>query len=151
MTILLILLGFAAGASEAVRLRMRTQELTVFSDALAALKSAAAYTSGDLRTLLDLCTENLFLRSVMRDKDPMQAWKAAAADFFTNTADKILACEFINGYGRADLNGLLAYITLFEERTAVQLHRAEKAVETKSKLYTVLGLFSGVVTALLLV
>lgn len=49
--------GLSAGLSESMRLKARERELWVFSDALAALKSAAAYTAGDLYALLALCRE----------------------------------------------------------------------------------------------
>lgn len=151
MTLLLILCGLAAGLSESARLRMRSRELTVFADALHAIKSAAAYTSGDIGALLELCADNAFLQSIERLKDPIEAWKAAAERYFSHAADKALAREFIGGYGRTDLNGLLSYISLYEERVHVQLQKAEKAVEAKGKLYAVLGLFSGTAAALLLI
>ena len=51
--------GLSAGLSETMRLKSRERELRVFADALAALKSAAAYTAGDLYALLALCRETL--------------------------------------------------------------------------------------------
>ena len=151
MTLLLILCGLAAGLSESIRLRMRSRELAVFADALQAIKSAAAYTSGDLNALLELCADNDFLQSIERQEDPIEAWKTAAEHFFSHAADKALAREFIGGYGRTDLSGLLAYISLYEERVNAQLQKAEQAVEAKGKLYAVLGLFSGTAAALLLI
>ena len=149
--ILLVVCGLSAGLSESMRLKARERELWVFSDALAALKSAAAYTAGDLYALLALCRENAFLRRVRCDGDLHGAWAAAARDFFTRQADRDLALAFLDGYGKTDLEGQLAYISLFEARTAQALEAARRDVSSKSRLYTMLGFFSGTVTALILI
>lgn len=99
-----------------MRLKSRERELRVFADVLAALKSAAAYTAGDLYALLALCRENAFLHLVQPDADLYGAWEQAARAFFTRRGDAELACAFIRGYGKTDLEGQLAYIGLFEAR-----------------------------------
>lgn len=151
MALLIILCGLTAGLAEGTKLRMRSRELAVLSDALSAMKSAAEYTAGDLSALLQMCGENAFLQHVSVKDDPVWAWKAAASDFFTNASDKVFAERFIDGYGKTDLDGLLAYIALYEEKTARRLKQAEGAVTAKCKLYAVLGFFFGTATALLLI
>lgn len=151
MTFLLILCGFAAGLSEAARLRMRRRELVVFADALSILKSAVEYTAGDLRSLLRIAGENAFLERICTGDDPVRAWRDAAQAFFTNTSDRDFAENFAGGFGKTDLNGLLSYITLYEEKTARLLRQAEAAAESKCRLYTMLGLFSGTAAAMLLI
>ena len=66
-------------------------------------------------------------------------------------ADRDLALAFLDGYGKTDLEGQLAYISLFEARTAQALEAARRDVSSKSRLYTMLGFFSGTVTALILI
>ena len=149
--VLLVVCGLSAGLSETMRLKSRERELQVFADALAALKSAAAYTAGDLYALLALCRENAFLQLVQPSADLYGAWEQAARAFFTRRDDAELACAFIRGYGKTDLEGQLAYIALFEARAAEALAAARRDVSAKSKLYTMLGLFSGTVTALILI
>ena len=106
--VLLVVCGLSAGLSETMRLKSRERELRVFADALAALKSAAAYTAGDLYALLALCRENAFLQLVQPDADLYGAWEQAARAFFTRRGDAELACAFIRGYGKTDLEGQLA-------------------------------------------
>lgn len=149
--VLLVVCGLSAGLSETMRLKSRERELQVFADALAALKSAAAYTAGDLYALLALCRENAFLQLIQPGADLYGAWEQAARAFFTRRGDTELACAFIRGYGKTDLEGQLAYIALFEARAAEALAAARRDVSAKSKLYTMLGLFSGTVTALILI
>lgn len=143
--------GLAAGLQQAMRLRMRERELSAFSGALAALKSAAAYTAGDLSALLSLCRDDPFLGRIHPEGDIQEAWRKAAKGFFSYSADCETADAFIAGYGQTDLAGLLSYITLFESRTKIQLQEAQQNAASKCKLYTVLGLFTGTVTALLLI
>lgn len=149
--LLLIACGLGAGLFEAMRLRARERELRVFADALAALKSAAAYTSGDLYALLELCEDNDFLRLVRRDMEPYDAWTQASRMFFTRQADRALADAFLRGFGKTDLEGQLAYMQLFETRTSEALEVARQDVRLKCRLYTMLGLFSGTVLALILI
>lgn len=130
---------------------MRERELIVFQSALASLKSAAAYTGGDLYALLSMCRENAFLAEIPQGMDIPMGWKSAAERFFSCSKDRAIAEGFINGYGRTDLSGLLSYITLFETRVQAVLDEARQDVTSKCKLYTMLGLFTGTVTALLLV
>ena len=134
-----------------MRLKTREKELVVFRDALAALKSAAAYTAGDLCALLALCGDNAFLRQIRRDRDLIAAWEQTAQRFFTCSADRALAVAFIRGYGKTDLEGQLAYMTLFETRVQAALQEAKQNIASKCKLYTALGLFSGTAAALVLI
>ena len=143
--------ALTAGLSESMRLKTRERELAVLEDALASLKSAAAYTAGDLYALLSLCSENAFLRLVRRDGALLPAWEQAAQRFFTYRADRELASAFIRGYGKTDLEGQLAYITLFETRTQAALRDAKANSASKCKLYVALGMFSGTAAALILI
>lgn len=146
-----MIFGLSAGLSESMRLKMREKELSVFLDALVSLKSAAAYTAGDLYTLLELCRENAFLAQIGKEADIRAAWVKASDRFFTRRADRETATAFIQGYGKTDLAGQLAYIGLFETRVQAALQAARREAEAKCKLYTMLGLFSGTVTALILI
>ena len=79
--ILIVLCAATAGSSVSARLKMREKELSIFLEALFALKNAAAYTAGDLYALLSLCRENAFLGRVWvlsENMDCTAAFKAAA-------------------------------------------------------------------------
>lgn len=134
-----------------MRFKMRERELIVFQNALEALKNTAAYTSGDLYALLDLCRENDFLKKIPKETDIVKAWQDVSADFFSNAKDCTLAQTFIRGYGKTDLSGVLAYISLFQTRVQEAMCEAKQDVAVKCKLSTALGLFSGTVTALILI
>ena len=98
---------------------MREKELNIFLEALFALKNAAAYTAGDLYALLSLCRENAFLGRVWvlsENMDCTAAFKAAAHAFFTYRGDEALCAAFIDGFGKTDLDGQVAYFALHEGR-----------------------------------
>ena len=147
---ILLLASLSAGLTETLRLRARERELAVFGDALAMLKSAAAYTAEDLRGLLRLCGENAFLGTVRLDGPLPETWRAASKAFFTFSRDRVLSETFLEGYGKSDLEGQIAYITLFEDRAAAALEEARLAAREKGKLYSALGLFLGSAAALIM-
>ena len=147
---LLILCGTAAGALESTRLRLRVRELTVFCDAVHLLHSCAAYTAGDLRALIAMGQSNLFLQKIDREKDPVSGWNDRAGNFFSHKADVLFAVELIDGFGRTDLDGLLGYLALFAHRAEGVLKTAEQDAAAKCRLFSVLGFFTGVSAALLL-
>lgn len=134
-----------------MRLKTRERELSVFLDGILMLKSAAAYTAGDLYALLALCRSNAFLALVPPEPDVRAAWSRAAGRFFTRRADCALAESFLEGFGKTDLEGQLAYMALFEEKTRAALEAARADSRSKCRLYAMLGFFSGTVAALLLV
>ena len=151
LTFLTVLCGLAIGSGESARLRMRKRELSSLLDAFSMLKSAVEYTAGDAAYLLYLCRDNPFVAHMPQNTDPPSAWRSAAKRFFTFTADRHFAENFMDGFGRDDLHGVLAYISLYEQKTKQRLLCAEKDVETKCRLYTVLGLCTGTAAALLLI
>ena len=132
---------------------MREKELNIFLEALFALKNAAAYTAGDLYALLSLCRENAFLGRVWvlsESMDCTAAFKAAAHAFFTYRGDEALCAAFIDGFGKTDLDGQMAYFALHEGRVRSALLAAEQSLAQKGRLCVALGLFVGVSAALIL-
>ena len=151
--ILIVLCAVTAGSSVSARLKMREKELNIFLEALFALKNAAAYTAGDLYALLSLCRENAFLRRVWvlsENMDCTAAFKAAAHAFFTYRGDEALCAAFIDGFGKTDLDGQMAYFALHEGRVRSALLAAEQSLAQKGRLCVALGLFVGVSAALIL-
>lgn len=130
---------------------MRINELSSFCEALAAIKRAAAYTTGDMHSVLRSCRENQLIGRMSLEGDPVEAWIHAVKHFFSDADDIIAASEFILGYGRNDLSGLISYIEYYEKITENKLRAAEAEARTKGRLYTVLGLFCSSVIVLLLV
>ena len=126
------------------------RELTVFCDAVHLLHSCAAYTAGDLRTLIAMGQSNLFLQKIDRKKDPVSGWSERAERFFTRKADAHFANELMEGFGKTDLNGLLSHLELFARRAEAVLKTAEQEAAAKCRLFSVLGFFTGVSAALLL-
>ena len=116
---------------------MREKELNIFLEALFALKNAAAYTAGDLYALLSLCRENAFLRRVWvlsENMDCTAAFKAAAHAFFTYRGDEALCAAFIDGFGKTDLDGQMAYFALHEGRVRNALLAAGQSLAQKGRL-----------------
>jgi len=81
----------------------------------------------------------------------VEAWIHAVKRFFSDADDITAASEFILGYGRNDLSGLISYIEYYEKITENKLRAAEAEARTKGRLYTVLGLFCSFVIVLLLI
>ena len=82
---------------------MRINELSSFCEALAAIKRAAAYTTGDMHSVLRSCRENQLIGRMSLEGDPVEAWIHAVKHFFSDVDDITAASEFILGYGRNDL------------------------------------------------
>lgn len=150
MVLLLIFSGFCIGSLQASRLRSRVRELEVFQGAVLSIKSSAAYTLGDLPTVLTHCRDNAFLALIAEKGDPVQSWAEVSRQYFTYPADRTLAADFLSGFGKTDLAGLLSYIALYESRIERALENARQAASAKCRLYTVLGLFTGTAAALVL-
>lgn len=148
---MIIVAGLFAGSFEAMRLKMRVNELTVLLDAIRSIKAAAVYTSGELKTVIDMNRDNEFLQIVGTLPEPISAWNSASDSFFQDNDDASLAKAFIAGYGKSDLDGLLSHIAMFEEKAEAHLRRAEEAATSKCRICTVLGLFLGIVTAIVVI
>ena len=151
MAILILVCGISTGLCESVKLHRRVRALSVFLDAVSSIKQAAGYTLGDIASLITLCNENAFLMLVDAKLDLPMAWKLACERYFADSADKALALEFMRNFGKTDISGLVSYLVLFESKTERQLRKAEESMQQKSKLYIVLGFFSGTAAALLLI
>ena len=82
--------------------------------------------------------------------DCTAAFKAAAHAFFTYRGDEALCAAFIDGFGKTDLDGQMAYFALHEGRVRSALLAAEQSLAQKGRLCVALGLFVGVSAALIL-
>lgn len=149
--ILLIFCSTAIGAAESYRLLTRVQELRIFHEALSSIKRAVLYTAGDLKTLLRLCEANRFVRNTVSDADPIYAWETSAKSFFTKSTDVETAIQFIEGFGKTDLGGMLSYIEYYEQITERSLNEAERDFASKGKMNIVVGLFFGTAIGFLLI
>lgn len=132
---------------------MRERELNIFLEALFALKNAAAYTAGDLYALLSLCRENAFLGRVWALSENMDCTRRLKRrrEHFLHTAGMSQLCAaFIDGFGKTDLDGQMAYFALHEGRVRSALLAAEQSLAQKGRLCVALGLFVGVSAALIL-
>lgn len=130
---------------------MRIRELDIFCDALAAIKRAAAYTAGDLRSVFVRCSDNTFISRISAEGDLIEEWCRNADLFFTKTEDRQLARKFIAGYGKGDLDELISYIEYHEILAGEKRRKAVAEFDTKGKLYTALGIFISTAAVLLLI
>ena len=65
--------------------------------------------------------------------------------------DKRLLTEFFSGLGMGDLQSTVALCENYREIVAKRAADAEKNAEEKSRLYSLLGLFSGIFLAIILI
>lgn len=65
--------------------------------------------------------------------------------------DKSLIIEFGRLLGTADIDGELSHIGLYKELIETNIDNSKEELNQKSKLFKLLGLFSGIAAALLII
>ena len=157
--ILLVVCGTLCGLYAGDKLKAR---LCFFEDYLCFLvrvKSGIRYTASELDEILSLETKNQTLREMLRrarrgiegGEVPEMAWRLAVDGASSNREDKSLLYAFGDDYGTLDADGELNRLTLHEE--LVRQHRGVLYEEwkTKRRLYRIVGMFAGILTAVILI
>lgn len=155
---MLISAGFLAGFMESHRLAVRVEKLEAFLRFLTAAKAEIRYSSMPVESIVRRHGEGLSFFGGIREGssggDWSGAWseavsKRAASEGFSR-ADVELLQGFGAGFGASDTDGQLSHFSLYEDLTATALSAAREERGRKSKLYQMLGIFSGMAAAILL-
>lgn len=101
-------------------------------------------------TFLEVC------RSALRGGHSVQqalveALHTGSANLYFNDRDRDLLADFFAKLGTSDLEGQINNCLYFKNQLEEQLREAKTSYEQKHKLYVFLGLFSGLVFALVII
>lgn len=155
--LLLILTSSATGFLEAYKLRLRVESLEHFLQFVLSIQTEIQFSAFPVRQLiarhrnemkiLQLCDE-----LCSQGEEFPTAWKRAAAQgtrgIGLSKKEIRLMTEFGSGLGSSDMAGQRSHCELTTQLLRVQLEEARKEQAKKSKLYAMLGIFSGTAMAL---
>lgn len=145
--LLVMFSGLFLGLWGAFRLGRRERLLTEWKKLMAELRMEMVYSSRPLAQMLGEKTGFPFCRLAAREPnflfDPTAAMEEAGKALFSSKEDLELYLGFVRGLGTSDTKGQLDHIGLYEAMLAQHLEEAREQKTLKSRLYVVLGLFSG--------
>lgn len=158
--VLFIIATTYIGCAMSGTLTARKQFLQQFITFLNTLKTYIRFNSGEIRELVISCADSKPLEPIRAtventpDKQFSQVWQQAVAAIPTSTGlskeDKQLLLEFGSALGTTDVEGQINHIDLYSTLFQTALDDAIDNYVKKSKLYKMLGLFSGTATALMI-
>lgn len=156
--IMLVVCGALAGLYAAGRFRDRVKLCEQYLIFLNRAKTALGYTAPGVRELLEPDIDAPQLSPVMRDAaelmdDGMEfrdAWISAVGINVQDSSDRELICRFGESFGTSNISGELNKLSLHMELVKEHLDMMKEELKTKRKLYRIVGMFGGVLTAVLL-
>lgn len=152
-------MGTLAGYMESRKLYIRVEQLEAFLRFLSAAQTEIRFAALPVEEIVQRhCNDVDFLKLCSREcnkgKSFLSAWEEGVrlgtkGCGFTKS-DMSLFYRFGEGFGASDTEGQLCHCNLYSELIGVNLKNARDEKQRKSKLYQVLGVFSGIAAALLL-
>jgi len=157
--LILIAVGTLVGYVESHRLAMRVKQLEAFLRFLSAAQTEIRFAAlpveqivqrhGGEMEFLKICGERCKSGGSF-----LSAWdfgiRSGTKDSGFLAGDINLLQGFGNGFGASDMEGQLSHCALYSDLINESLKNAREEKNRKSKLYQILGIFSGMATALLL-
>lgn len=143
--ILIVITGTAAGLNLSGKLKKRTIALKWYFLAINKIADKIGGTGAELYDIIN---------TICGSTDYLVLKKPFAVDLkntYLNTADRQAAEEFFAELGMGDSESQIKRCKIYANIFAQRLEAAEKEYNEKSKLYKMLGLFSGLSLAILLV
>ncbi len=155
--VLIIAFFFSAGVYLSLRLKNRYEFLSLFREFLSSLKTNIRYNGGEIFELIErsmpLAIVEYFKSENYSGMDIY--WDRCIKNIPKNAAlkreDISLIAEFGKTLGTTDIEGQLNHIELYKELISSNINNSIEEIKQKSKLYKMLGLFSGIAAALLLI
>lgn len=157
--LILIAAGTLAGYVESHKLTERVRQLEAFLRFLSAAQTEIRFSGLPVERIVQRHgTELEFLRicgeTCAQGGFFTSAWQAGVARGTKGrgllSEDVALLNGFGEGFGASDVDGQLAHCALYTQLIGERLKNAREEKEKKSKLYQMLGIFSGMVAALVL-
>ena len=145
--IILLILSFTMlGFYMSYKLRKRKTDISDILLFLNKLSTAIRYRTADIYTLINECTQGCLL-SLNDQKDLITAVDKLAI----NKDEQRLLRAFFKEFGKSDIDGELSRIEYYKHIFTEQYEAAKSEIESKSKLYKMSGLFSGLAFAVILI
>ncbi len=160
--LLLIVSSSLGGYYLSLRLKNRSEFLRDFIAFLKSLKIQLRYTSGDIFSVLPMCSDSKILKSVLmnisenRDENSLsEIWENSFAEISKQNGlkkgDVKALADFGLNLGTTDTQGQLSHIDLYTEIFLKALDNATEELKNKGKLYKTMGFFLGVSVSLMIV
>lgn len=154
--VMIVICCFGAGYYFSLRLKSRYEFLSSFKDFLSALEINMRYKNTEIFSLIKISSPDL-IKSVFKEKndsDFQLYWSNCVAEIPKSYAlkeeDYNLLYEFGKLLGTTDTDGQINHINLYQELINTNIDNSLSELKSKSKLFKLLGLFSGLTIALLL-
>lgn len=140
--ILTVGVGGAAGARAAGRLRSRYKKLLSHYIYIGEI-------SDQMRIGVGL--EEIFKSSSANGLIQADGYEVTVDGTDLNTEDRLLITRFFSELGMTDLEAGISRCTVYRELIYKRVCDAEQEMKSKSRLYSMLGLFFGLLTAILFI
>ena len=155
--VLLVLSTTFCGFMLSVRLKSRCKFLLAFQDFLCTLETNIRYNTDDIIRLIEKSAINPMLSvfSGTKHSDFSNYWQKAITSIpqsYGLKNDDITVLEnFGKALGTTDVEGQLNHIELYKNILNSQLIKSKEEYKEKSKLYKVLGFFTGSIIAIMFI
>ncbi len=155
--IFIVLTFFGIGYYLSLRLKYRYDFLISFKEFLSVLKINMRYSGSEIYNLVKKSVPDCFNEIFDRgSKDSFNNYWRECIESIPKTYalkkdDYSLLYEFGKLLGTTDIEGQLNHIDLYCELFETNINNSKQELKQKSKLFILLGLFSGITIALLLI
>lgn len=155
--IMLVVSATTAGFVFSQRLKTRCNFLAAFMDFMCNLETNIRFSGEDIFSLIDKSVNNNLLNIFKSNNynSVTEHWSGSLNKIPTSygvTKDDInMLQDFGSILGTTDTEGQISHIQLYKTLFNSQLKKAENDYKTKSKLYKVLGFFTGSAIALMII
>lgn len=156
--LLIVVCTTAAGifCSEKFRLRVLFYEQYLLF--LTNAGTFISYTAADIGELLSMDISATIIEPILKaakhslknGSELSDAWRKAVDGNVSCKEDRELLYGFGDNFGTSDVKGELSKLGLHRELTERRLNELRDELKTKKKLYRVLGMFAGVLTAVVI-
>lgn len=139
------------------KLKNRSLFIVSFLDFLCNLQANIKYSGEDIFSLIEKSATNKYLEmfNCSKEENFNEYWKYSIANipqaYGLAKEDYSLLKDFGIVLGVTDVDGQVSHIELYKNLFENQLKKAEVEYKTKSKLYKMIGFFSGCAIALMII
>lgn len=156
--LLIVVCTTAAGIFCSERFRLRVLFYEQYLLFLTNAGTFISYTASDIRELLDMDISAPMIEPVLREArrcldngfDISKAWRNAVDENVGCKEDRELLYGFGDNFGTSDIGGEISKLDLHKELAKRRLNSLRDELKAKSKLYRVVGMFAGVLTAVVI-
>ena len=156
--IMIVICGTLVGLYASLRLKKRVEMFEQYAGFLTQAEAVISYTAVSAEELLaemkcgeqisPICKEAS--RELCAGSPPEKAWRRAVDMNIANGGDREILYGFGDDFGTSDVNGELKKLALHKELILQHLSALKSELNTKRRLYRVLGMFGGTMAALML-